>query len=70
MRRLLFHVTLVALVVVVVTSPQRWSRNSIIPHELTDAVHGVKMGVSHVDCDDAKVSLYHIVDYRSLLFTL
>lgn len=30
-----------------------------LPPELHDDVHGVKMGVVHEDCDDAKVKSGH-----------
>ena len=45
-----------AVYVAVLSSPSRLEKDPVIPAELADTEHGVKMGVTHVDCDDAKVT--------------
>lgn len=53
MAGLLTHLTILAFIATVMCNSVK--RDPAIPIELVDAVHKVKMGVSHADCDDAKV---------------
>ena len=56
MARLLLHFAVSALIALVMCNSVK--RDPAIPVELVDAVHKVKMGVSHSECDDAKVNQY------------
>lgn len=58
MSGMLSLVLVLAMTTFVMTSPR--SRRSVdgstLPPELADKIHGVVMGVSHPDCDDAQVN--------------
>lgn len=57
---------LVLLVVTVTANVRQRRGNPTLPPELHDAVHGVKMGVVHEDCDDAKVKYVHLLTVISM----